>query len=372
MLLGYRPADLDLSAVGSTPAFAPSLARQLDGEVVARSQFGTAKLRIGNSVIDLAMARKESYAHPGALPLVSPGSIDEDLERRDFTINAMAICLTLNRWGSLVDSFDGRRDLERRLVRVLHPQSFVDDSTRILRSVRYAQRLGFQLETSTEQLLKRDLAYLDTIKGDRVRHELERIFLENRAVSMLSLAQDLGVLSSVYPTLSLDDTTLANLQDTHIVPATENLLLFVSVLAYSVPTGDLPGLISRLNMDTGWTRVVNDTGSVRDSFQQLKEPNLRPSQLHSLLRQMDTAAIEGCRLATGEPVIAQHLERFLSELRHIKTDLNGDDLIALGVIRGPMVGKLLDEILAARLDGLMTTREEEETFVRCRLAAGPN
>ena len=371
VLLGDRPIDLDLSAVAATPQFASSLAREVDARVVARSQFGTAKLKVGDVSIDLATARNESYARPGALPEVSPGSIEDDLRRRDFSINAMAISLAPDDWGALVDPFGGRRDLERGLIRVLHAQSFVDDATRILRAARYGQRLGFRIEEGTESLLARDLAYLDTIKGDRVRHELERIFREDKAASILRLAQELGVLSAVYPTLSLDETALANLQDIRSEPEAERALLFVSVLACSVPADDHPGLIARLNMDTRWARTVRDTGSVRESLDRLKEPDLRPGQLYGMLRRFDTEAIEGCRLATDDPLVAQRLKTYLTELSHVKTGLNGDDLIALGVPRGPTIGKLLEDLLAARLDGLVATREDEEDFVSRRLADGP-
>ena len=371
ILLGHRPVDLDISAAGATPKFASTLARELKGEVLARSRFGTAKLLISGGLIDLALARKESYPRPGALPKVEPGSVEDDLGRRDFTINAMAISLAPNAWANLVDLFDGGRDLERGLIRVLHPESFVDDSTRILRAVRYAARLGFHFEEDTERLLRRGLGYLDTITGDRLRHELERIFLEDRVQPILGLATELGVLSAIHPALALDETALANLQGVHAEPVAETALVYVSVLSYSVPTGQHPGLIARLNMDTRWAKVVRDTGSVRDAFVGLRDPKLRPSLIHSLLRGLDAAAIEGCRLATHEPQIAEHLKLYTGKFRHVRTSLNGDDLIALGVPEGPVIGNLLEGLLAAKIDGLLATRDDEERFVSRRLSSGP-
>ena len=149
--------------------------------MAARSPFGTAKLRAGGIEMDLAAARTETYAHPRALPTVAPGDIDRDLARRDFSINAMAVSLGTETWGELRDPFEGRRDLDRGVVRVLHEGSFIDDATRILRAVRYAGRMGFRLEAETERLLKRDLAQLGGIGGDRVRRELARVFSEERA-----------------------------------------------------------------------------------------------------------------------------------------------------------------------------------------------
>ena len=367
LLLGGQPADLDLSVVGGAPGFVDILANELNAEVVARSQFGTSKLRIDDTVIDLATARKESYAYPGALPTVSPGSIQEDLARRDFSINAMAVSLSSRTWGDLLDPFNGQRDLRDGLIRVLHPESFVDDATRILRAIRYAQRLGFRLESTTEVLIGRDLTYLDRIKGDRVRRELERVFCEQRVASILEAARELGVLSAIYPPLTVDDSMLAKLQQVATAPANGRALLVVSLLAFSLPTGDEPGLIARLNMDTRWAKMVRDTVSIRDAFDKLSSPSVRPSQLYHLLDGLDAVAIRGCAIATEEPLIAQRLELYQAELWHVKPHLNGDDLMALGVPRGPMVGRLLDEILTARLDGVLGSVEEERQLVARRL-----
>ncbi|MCH7746263.1 MAG: CCA tRNA nucleotidyltransferase, partial [Chloroflexi bacterium] len=317
--------------------------------------------------IDLAMARKETYAYPGALPSVSPASIDEDLARRDFSINAMAVSLSPDTWGDLLDPFDGQGDLQRRLIKVLHPESFVDDATRILRAVRYVGRLGFQIEASTEQFLKRDISYLDTIKGDRVRHELERISYEERVESILKLAQDFGVLRAIHPALYLQNSTLKSLGELNAEETSDSGLLFLSLLTYAAASDERPALIKRLNMDSRLAGVVRDTGSAKDSYDRLDNPELRRSQLHELLSPFAVSAIKGCSLAADNPVVARHLNLFLSELRHVKPFLNGDDLIAMGVPEGPVIGKLLKAILASKLDGLIATEEDETNFVNRNL-----
>ncbi|MCI0791520.1 MAG: CCA tRNA nucleotidyltransferase, partial [Chloroflexi bacterium] len=178
LLLKRSILELDISVSGLDEALALHLADALGGRLTARSQFNTFKIAVGSTVIDLAMTRGESYAHPGALPDVWPGSIEQDLARRDFSVNAMATDLSVDAWGELLDPMSGQRDLERRLIRVLHPDSFADDATRIFRAVRYAQRLEFRLEEGTADLLKASLGGLDTISGDRLRHEFQRVFAE--------------------------------------------------------------------------------------------------------------------------------------------------------------------------------------------------
>ena len=225
--------------------------------------------------------------------------MDDDLARRDFSINAIAVSLGEGTFGSLLDPFDGLRDLKGGVVRVLHSQSFVDDATRVLRALRYAHRLGFRLDGETQRLLERDLGRLDTISGDRLRHELERFFMEPRAAGLLRTAQDLGTLTAIHPSLSIDPAALARLETAAEEPTPESALRHLAFLVYAVPAESRPDVIGRLNMDRRWARVVGDVGSVRDAFQRLREPNLRPSEVFGLLRHLDVASIGGCSLAHG-------------------------------------------------------------------------
>ena len=169
LALGGDLLDVDLVAEGEVHSLAAAAASALGGRLITHREFGTVTLEVEGARIDLAMARAESYARPGALPRVQPASIGEDLARRDFTVNALALAISGPERGILLDPCKGWADLRRGLVRVLHPRSFVDDATRILRAVRYAVRLGFRLEAETLILLQRDVSYLDTISGARVR-----------------------------------------------------------------------------------------------------------------------------------------------------------------------------------------------------------
>ena len=365
-----RTADLDIVAAGGGLDFASELAGRLGAEVVAHSQFGTAKLRIEGVEVDLAAARTETYSHPGALPAVSPGTMDQDLARRDFSINAMAVSLGEGSWGDLLDPFQGRADLQSGLIRVLHPDSFQDDATRILRAVRYSRSLGFRIEEETERLLCSGLSYLEAISSDRVRHELERILREPQAAGILLDAQELGVLAAIHPALRVEPAVLKRLGETAAGPGQRNDLRLLAVFAFSASDSERSGLVERLNMGGRWAAVVRDVGKTRATFVQLEGEKIRPSQVFGLLRGLDPAAIEGCALASGEPVVSERLDLYLTELRHVRPALNGDDLMALGVPEGPLVGQLLQKLLTARLEGLVSTREDEETMVRRSLEGG--
>ena len=202
LLLGRPVEDLDLVVVGDAETMASIVAKRLSGQVVSRSQFSTAKVKVDGVSLDLVTARSESYSRPGALPQIAHGAIEEDLARRDFSINAMAVPLHLEPKNGPLDPFNGEEDLRRGLVRVLHDGSFADDATRIMRAVRYEQRLGFLLEERTEALLIDNLSMLDTISGDRLLREVQRWLAEECASGILLRADELGVMSAIHPALS--------------------------------------------------------------------------------------------------------------------------------------------------------------------------
>ncbi|HTR02989.1 MAG TPA: hypothetical protein VMN82_07310 [Thermoanaerobaculia bacterium] len=204
LLLGRPVADLDLALEGDGAAFAKALGRRLGADVRVHERFGTATLELpGGERLDVATTRRERYAASGALPSVESGvSIEEDLGRRDFTIHAMA--LDLARRPTLIDPFGGRGDLRRRLVRTLHPQSFLDDPTRVFRAVRYAARLDFRLAPATRRALVAAVqgGALGRISADRRRRELRLILEEPERARAIALLRRLGVAAALHSTLS--------------------------------------------------------------------------------------------------------------------------------------------------------------------------
>ena len=381
-LLGATPTDLDVSyTAGDTPHPSPlpqgergqsvahALAQALGGEADPPTPFGTAKLRTGGVSIDLVMARRESYAAPGALPAVEPGSLDDDLARRDFSINAMAASLSAESWGDLVDPFDGAGDLERRLVRVLHPASFRDDATRLFRAARYAGRLEFDLEQETERLAREGAAYVDTISGDRVRHELERIFEEPRAADILRIADGLGLLRAIHPALRPAERPEA-IEGERGPAMLEGLSLGLS-------PQEAAEVSERLNLGSEWSRVVRDTAAVRELLPELGS-DIAPSRVYRLLHGRHEAALSAAAAPGGIAVVpakagtqgagmgsqkaAGNVRLYLSTLRHVSTSLSGGDIVAMGVPEGPRVGEVLRELLDARLDGVVTSDAEERNL----------
>lgn len=368
-LLGLSVTDIDIAVVGMTSGLPRGVARALNGRVVAHSQFNTFSLTASGRNIDLAMARQESYTHPGALPTVTPGTMQQDLARRDFSINAMAVSLGEDSFGELLDPFDGQSDLRTRTVRVLHDDSFRDDATRILRAARYAVRLRFTLEPNTESLLRRDSSYLDTISAARLRDEFERVLQESRADATLGLLQDLEVLTSVFPAIALTPVTLQALQSARDYAQIDTVATSLSILAQGLSKEDRRGIVERLAMDTHWRKVIQDTGLLHKKLEKAsaittQTPN---SEIYALLQDLEESAILGCALLASAVPLRQRLMLYLNKLRDVRPIMNGSDLLALGVPMGPQVGELLHDLLMARLDRQVVTRQDELKFIRARL-----
>jgi tRNA nucleotidyltransferase (CCA-adding enzyme) len=370
LLLGRANFDLDLVLEGDAVKLAQELADIKKGKVTVHSRFGTAKLRWDNWSVDLTTARAETYAKPCVLPTVKSASIKEDLFRRDFTINAMAIELSASHYGQLLDLFGGQDDLEHKLFRVLHEKSFIDDATRIWRGLRYEQRLNFRLETVTLQLLKRDISYLDKVSGDRIRHELELVLKEAYPEKVLSRADELGVLSKVHPALKGDSWLAGKFEQARKIssPDSPSMGLSLALLTYRLSEEEDEELISYLRLPKSVAQALRDTIAIKAKLKLLDDSELPPSGIYSILHDYSLLAVMAGSLAGDSPLARQHLNLFLSKLRYIKPALNGEDLKKLGVAQGPGIKEMLNKLLEARLNSEVTSKREEAELVEQWLA----
>ncbi len=370
--LGLPVKDLDLAFEGDAIALARTLGKELGWQVVVHTRFGTAALIHRGSRVDLVTARREVYDSPGALPRVIPGSIRQDLARRDFSINALALPLGESE-PRILDFHRGLDDLRRGIVRILHPGSFVDDPTRILRAVRYEQRLGFRLEPDTENRLRRALAggAVDTVSGDRLRHELERILAEDQPAPALRRALDMGVLSALHPAWG-DDAASSRLADAlyHLEAAANPLppLAWLAALVYPLPAPAVPDIARRLNLTGRQRAVVLDTVALRQLETTLSQPPISRSEVCRQLQGLDEAAVTAAIALSGNGLARQRLGKYLREWRFVRPALDGAAVMAMGVEPGPAVGQLIKKLHNARLDCRVRSEEEERQLVRRVLA----
>lgn len=363
LLLGSPLVDVDLVVEEDVIAVANDLGKRLRAKVVRHPRFGTAVVRGRGFRLDLARARTEYYTRPGALPTVRPSTIDEDLDRRDFTINAMALRLVGDRPGELIDLHGGERDLGRKMIRVLHGESFQDDATRIFRAVRYAGRLGFRIEHKTAACLERDRGYAETISGTRLRREFERIAVEQQVGRIIRLAARRQVLEAAHQEFTLDSRELRAVSRLPQLSASHRDVAFFCILLAQAAPAEAEEAIGRLAMTGRQAEAVAGLLGIQRHAGELSAPDVRPSRVVELLSPRPVEAVESFALIA--PVrAARRVRRYLDEWRFVRPRLDGSDLQRLGIERGPAVGSMLNALLAARLDGRVTTSEDEVGLVR--------
>ena len=367
VLMGLPVRDLDFVVEGDAPFLARHVGSKLGGHVVVHHAFGTASVTLDGDRIDLVTARGETYPHPGSLPKVNPGRIADDLARRDFSINAMAVQISDDR-ERLLDPHGGLSDVTAGVVRALHAGSFVDDPTRIFRAARYEQRLGFSMEPETSVWVGQAVASccVQSLTGDRVRHEIERILHEKYPGPPLMRLAGLGVLSQLTPGLD----RLPAVERLMGWPSQADPMIYLAALVYPLAGSRAEDLVQRLNMPNSWARVVRDTVRLRELEDELSHPALANSGITRMLRGISEDAIRTLVLVSHSSVAALVLQEYLDKLRHIGPELNGLDLLAMGVSPGPCVGRMLRELSDAKLDGSVETIDDEKRFVREALVQG--
>ena len=365
LLLGQVNLDLDLVVEGNAIELAQQLVEINHGKITTHPRFNTAKLQWDKWSVDLATARSETYAKPGALPSVNPSSISNDLFRRDFTINAMAIELNPSHYGELIDRYGGRDDLEHKLIRILHEKSFTDDATRIWRGLRYEQRLDFQLEPTTLKLLKRDMPMLDTISGDRIRYELECILKEERPEKVLRRAEELGVLPKLSPTLKGRGWLAEKFKQARQIsfPNPPAIGLYLAILVYHLTNEETEQFMAKLRLPKSLAQTLRDTISLKAKLPSLANPELSPSGIYRLLHSYSPQAATANSLACESPMTRQHIQLFLNKLRYVKPALTGSDLQKMGIAPGPLMKEILQRLHDARLDGKVTSKQGERKLV---------
>ncbi len=351
LLLGGTPIDLDLVVEGDAPALAAKL-----GPSRVHDRFGTAAVVLDGHSYDLASARRETYAYPGALPTVDPAGLDEDLRRRDFRVNAIAIELGGVGAGRLRSAPEALEDLEAHRLAVLHDASFHDDPTRLLRLARYASRLNFDVEPRTADLAREAIAAgsLGTVSGERVAAELRLLAREPDPAAALAELRRLGIATGLAPGFAGVDRQLIA-DALALLPPDGRPELVVLGLAFArVPDVERERLLDRLAFDAVERGVIDAAARAQEVSAALAGTR-RPSDVAIAAAGAvpETVAIAGA-LGPREPA-----RDWLERLRHVRLEIDGRDLLAAGVPQGAAVGKGLRAALHAKLDGQAAGREEE-------------
>jgi len=426
LLLGFPIFDVDLVVEGDAIALAKQLAHERGGRVKSHARFGTAKWLITNvegrvpndeelalseakgrttndelpdadgagqsdiqhptsdirgipASIDFVTARTEFYSYPSALPQVERSSIKQDLHRRDFTINTLAICLDPERFGELLDFYGGEQDLHDGVIRVLHSLSFVEDPTRMLRAVRFEQRLNFSIEPRTLDLMAHALDLLDRVSGDRIRHELAALFQEVQPEVALCRLRQLHVLPQIYVGLTCDDwlkgkyalVREAFTDEKWPVPKHDGVALrtfaYLALLCYRLDATGLEAVITRLRVPSVQADDMRQAHALKTFMPELARRQ-KPSALARLLKDYGDAALFVTWAASDSKLAARQIQRYVCSLRDMRPELDGKYLRSSGMQPGPEMGRVLDALRDALLDGEIKTRAEQEAFVKAKLS----
>lgn len=386
-LLLKRPNwDLDITVEGDGVEFARAVADRYGGGLALFERFSTARLVLPAGLkLDIASTRRESYVQPAALPQVKPASLSEDLYRRDFTINAMAIQLNVARYGILHDPYEGRRDLSSKRMRVLHGRSFIDDPTRIFRAIRFSERFGFALERTTARLLKEaaETNLIDQLSGPRLRNEIFLLAVEPHPDRVFSALARLNLFRFFHPglrygvpvkrlVLALPRAIGWWMRRREERPIDRAVLYLMALLSQTSPAVNR-SIVQRLQLSHAQSSAVAYAGrDTSRAIQRLMGPEvLRPSEVYRLLAGRPDEALvllvaAGFSSKKSGAVIRliKRLERFVTQDRYVTPILNGEDLKRLGLTPGPRFTTMLIRLRDARLDGEVKTAADERELVR--------
>jgi tRNA nucleotidyltransferase (CCA-adding enzyme) len=366
VLMGEPNFDVDIAVEGEGIALGRALAGALGGRAVPHEKFGTAiVLYADGGRVDVATARTEFYDHPGALPTVEQASIRQDLYRRDFTINAMAVSLKGEDFGRLVDYFGGHRDLAEGIVRVLHNLSFIDDPTRIFRAIRYETRYGFRMDAHTFGLAKAcvEMELVGELSSARLRDELQALLSEERVGESVRRMADLGIDHAIHPRLAADDEAVKLIEQVDelraaYAPDAPAWRLRLAVLARRLSSTEVLEWAERLKLRRRDAERIADAVTVAPKLRELAGATKEAAALWARVAPHDPdGALLALAAAKGRA--RKRLVRYFEELRDVRLEISGGDLAELGLGESPQVGAVLQELRRRKLNGELDGRAAE-------------
>ncbi len=360
----------DVTVIGDAAMFAQAMTvENADCSLISPSQHHTAKVEIGSVTVDIASARSDIYKPWGSLPQITlVKDIESDLQRRDFTANAMAIHLTPCGLGDLIDPHDGCTDVANRIMRVIREDSFAEDPLRILRGVRLAARYGYIFDDDTANSIRGSLDHLSKMcdaSPQRVFNEFRLWFRPHEDLDALTvMAAQNGMLNILVPDANFRDGAFR--QSPPVATELERFAAF----AYLAQMDVMTDLAMRLRTPSDWRAIVSDTDIAREVAERCRSELVTDVELRRSLVNVRDEVIRAVICVETDRDISKRFIDFRDRLGTMRTTLNGDDLIVLGVAQGPMIGDLLEELLVLRIEGAIATADEERAYVIRRLADG--
>ncbi len=375
LLRGEANLDIDIVVEGDAISIAHALGERIGARVKSHQRFGTAVLITDRLKLDIATARTEYYESPGALPRVEVSSIKKDLYRRDFTINTLAVRLNPKDFGQLMDFFGGQRDIREKTLSVLHNLSFIEDPTRAFRAIRFSERFGFKISKHTANLIKTAVRMnlFDKLSGSRLYDELVLIFNETAPGSAIKRLAEFDLVRVIHPKLTYTKSTeekLKSIQDTltwfnllFLEERPDMGILYTMAMLEPLKDEECMEALKRLDVPERVSeRLVSGLRQIKEVLRRLSGKG--PVEIYYLLKPLSLETLLLCMAKTKDKSQKKAIALYILEMRKTKTSLTGKDLKAIGYEPGPIYTRILKEILDARLEGKIKTRDDEIQYVK--------
>jgi len=385
LILGVENLDLDITVEGDGIKFAEDFSSKLKVKLIRHRRFGTATAILKPHLkIDFSTARKEFYPEPAHLPVVGRGGLKDDLFRRDFTINSMALSINNENFGRLVDFFGGKDDLAGGKIRVLHGLSFIDDPTRVLRAIRFEKRYDFDIEPKTMKYLKEaiKLRMLEKVEPQRIRNDLILMLKERNPSREIKRLQELAGFSFIDKSLSLSKKSYQLLVSAEkqigwfTGPCSkrrqlDDWLIYFMGLLDSLAIDVTRGICRRLALRRGEEkRILAYKGINRKFILGLSKRKIKPSEIFALFEPLSYEVLILLKAKYKNRDIQRHIQDFFRVYNGTHIYISGEDLRGMGVIPGPYYQKIFAKVLDAKLNGLVKTKEDELTLVKKLIKSG--
>ncbi len=376
LVLKHPGVDIDITVEGDGVTFAEKLAKMTGSEVEAFTRFGTSIVIVpGFGKVDVATARTESYDHPGALPSVKKGGIIQDLYRRDFTINSMALSLSPGYFLKLLDPFEGLEDLKKGRIRTLHEKSFIDDPTRVFRAVRFEQRFKKKIEEKTQRWLMEAVKgdYIQRVSGERLRNELRLIFQEAHPEGAVWRLDELGVLPHIHPSLGVSAAAKKMLPhiaagisffEKHRILLEDEKMVWFQALLKPMNEKAVAGLAKRLMLSRSEQKIVFQSAKAHPALLgQLEKEEMTVSRMNKLLCPLKSE-VQCFLMASASNGLRKKLAHYFAKIQKSVPWIRGRDLQAMGIPPGFRYTFILLEALNGQLDGKFKSRKEALDWVK--------
>ncbi|VAW17605.1 tRNA nucleotidyltransferase, A-adding [hydrothermal vent metagenome] len=364
ILLNRASEDLDIVLEDDVIEIGKSLAKEWNAVFTYYPEFKTATLKTKNNFrVDLATARKETYASPGALPRISAATLKDDLFRRDFSINAMAICINQKEEGCLIDPFGGLLDLNNKKIKILHPKSFIDDPTRILRAVRFEQRFGYRMERKTLELLKKAVKgkRINNVSSDRLYAELKKMLKEKHIVECLKRLNQLQISKFFMGKGIFDIRYINKIQKRKREYSSLKCVWFYNLLALveGFDSKKLSKFVVNFSFSKREKKVFQECQDISKLLKKLGGLKVCRSDIYGYLEKLDEKLIVYLNLRSSVRSVCQRIDRYLKIDRFVYLKITGDDLKKIGFKSGAKMGQILSKVFEEKIEGKVSTKKDE-------------